>query len=566
MPVLRRIVPGLLLGVLLAAGIVLAGPAAPAEAHATLVRTAPAAGAILDQPPSELGLDFSEPVDTGLGAVTVVDPDGVQVQQGRPANRTQANELVARLRDGLRDGTYLVTYRVVSADGHPISGGYAFSIGAPTEQAQRATASGAAPVDPLVRGLQSVGRYVTYGGMVLVGGPLVVLLALWPRRLSLAGPRRLLTVGLGAVAVGTLVTLALQAPYALGVGVDDVGWADVRSVLGTGVGKALLARLAVLGALLPLLLRVTRGREAGSADRVVLGGLVAGLLVTFPLAGHAAASPGLLLAVPADAVHVAAVSVWLGGLVVLARHLLPAARPAELAALLPVWSRWATYAVVALVLSGTVQTLLEVGGLRGLSGTAYGRIVLAKIGLLALVLVVAATARAWVRRHYLLPVARALSEPEPEPAPPVRALRARVVVEIALAVVVLGLATALVQVTPGRTAATAAVPGDLPYTTTIREKGLAVQVDVDPARTGNNGVHFTAYTPDGAEQRVVEWKATASLPSAGVEDVAVVLLPVTPNHVSGQVALPTAGDWVLAITVRTSEIDQVTVRATIPVV
>jgi len=562
----RRVLLGLALGVLGALGL-LAGPAAPASAHATLLRTAPAAGAILDQQPTELGLDFSEPVDLGLATVTVLDPGGTQVQQGRPAQGGAANEVVVRLRDGLRDGTYLVTYRVVSADGHPISGGYAFSIGAPSQQARPATASGAAPVDPVVRGLQSAGRYLTYGGMVLVAGPLLVLLALWPRRLSTAGPRRLLAVGVGGVAVGTLVTAGLQAPYVLGVGLAEVGWAELRDVLGTGVGKALLARLALLGALLPLLLRVARGREPGAVDRVLLGGLGAGLLLTFPLAGHAAASPGLLLAVPADAVHVAAMSVWLGGLVVLALHLLPAARPDELAALLPVWSRWAAYAVVALVLSGSVQALLEVGGLRGLTGTTYGRLVLAKIALLAVLLAIAATARSWVRRHHALPVAHALdvqAPPVPGP-PPVRALRARVVAEIALGALVLALATALVQVTPGRTAVEAAVPADLPYTTTLTARQLVLQVDVDPARTGTNSVHVTAFTPDGSPQRVVEWKATASLPSAGVEDVTVVLLPVTDNHVTGQVTLPAAGDWVLAVTARTSEVDQATVRATVPV-
>jgi len=92
-----------------------------------------------------------------------------------------------------------------------------------------------------------------------------------------------------------------------------------------------------------------------------------------------------------------------------------------------------------------------------------------------------------------------------------------------------------------------------------------LQVEVDPARRGNNSVHFYAYTPDNRPQPVAEWRATVALPGAGIEPIEVPLLPLTDNHATGEINLPASGDWQLRVTVRTSEIDQATVATTVAV-
>ena len=83
-----------------------------------------------ERAPGQVVLRFSEPVEIAFGAVRVFDADGAQVQQGEPFHpRGRDDEVAIRLRDGVADGGYTVTYRVVSADSHPVSGGFVFSVG-----------------------------------------------------------------------------------------------------------------------------------------------------------------------------------------------------------------------------------------------------------------------------------------------------------------------------------------------------------------------------------------------------------------------------------------------------
>ncbi len=546
----------------LVAALALLLPAAPASAHATLLSTDPANGAIVDTAPSEVTFTFSEPVGISLGKVTVIDPDGKQVQSGKLLQRKKTQATIA-LKNGLRQGTFLVSYRVISADGHPISGGFTFSIGAPSKQATAVTGSEEADVDPLVRALLSAGKFVGYAGVALLGGAVLMLVALWPRRLDVKGPSRLAWTGWGLLAGGTLLALLVQVPYSTGGTLADFAFSDLTATAATVVGKAQVIRIGLLVGGSTLLWRVTKGKPLGTVEWGLLASFGVALLFTWPFAGHAWASPGRLLSIPADAVHVGAMAVWIGGLVVLARYLLPAAKPDEMAVILPVWSRWATYSVVALAFTGTIEALLEIGTLDALVSTTYGRLVIAKVVGLAAILSVAAFARAWVRQRYPVTVAHALDEDAPdetdetEPGP--KQLRSRIIVEIALAVLVIGVATALVQTTPGRTAATAAAPQDLPFNAIVETSTLRLQIDMTPAKRGNNTMHLTAFDKAGKPIRVVEWKATIALESKGLESVEIPLLAITENHVVGEVQLPVAGEWELKATVRTSDVDQVTV-------
>jgi copper transport protein len=133
--------------------------------------------------------------------------------------------------------------------------------------------------------------------------------------------------------------------------------------------------------------------------------------------------------------------------------------------------------------------------------------------------------------------------------------------------VVLALSATLVQTTPARTAAAnAGTPANPGYFTANLSSPLgSVQVEVDPAAVGNNSIHLYAYTADNKPQRVQEWKATAALPSAGIEPLPIPVLPFTDNHASGEINLPRAGSWSVKVTVRTTEIDQATVTATVPI-
>lgn len=535
------------LAVLLVAAV--AVPAAPASAHAVLLRATPAAGSVVPEPPAEVVLTFSEAVRAVPGKIRVIAPDGKRADQGEPV--VSGAVVKIPVNPGGSRGTYLVSYRVISADSHPVAGGFTYSVGAPS--ASPPTLDEPTGVDPVVKTAIGVTRYVGYAGLLLVVGPILVLLMLWPRRLSPRGPARLVWAGLGLVAASTVAGMLLQAPYTTGGGLTDITGAGLEQVLGSQFGAVHLVRLGIVVAVALLVRTVIKGTD-GTADRVLLAILGVAGLATWPLAGHPGASPVPAVSVVVDSVHLASMAVWLGGLVMLVAFLLRQADDRELGAILPIWSRWAAAAVAALLLAGIVQALIEVGTPEALVSTTYGRLILVKVGLFAVVIAVAAYSRRLVQRRV------AAEQPH--------RIRRAVWAELGVTAVVLAISAALVQTTPARTAAaTDEQPGSTLYATTLTSSLYSLQVQIDPAKVGNNSVHLYAYTPDGTGQPVMvaEWRATAALPAAGIEPIDIPLLRITDNHAIGEVSLPTAGQWQVRFTLRTSEIDQATVTATVPI-
>jgi copper transport protein len=249
-----------------------------------------------------------------------------------------------------------------------------------------------------------------------------------------------------------------------------------------------------------------------------------------------------------DAIHLAAMAVWLGGLVMLAGFLLRQADERELGAILPIWSRWAATAVAALLVAGSVQALIEVASFSGLVGSTYGRLILVKIGLAAVVIGCAAYSRTLVRRR----VAESAAGPG--------LLRRVVLAELVVTALVLGVTSALVQIPPPRTAEAAESAGtSTTISQTVANDTVSLQVDVFPATVGNNSLHLYAYTLDSKPLPVVEWTATAALPAKNIEPIEVPLLRITDFHAIGDIALPMAGEWTFKFTLRTSDIDQSTV-------
>ncbi|MFV2022056.1 copper resistance CopC/CopD family protein [Micromonospora sp. LOL_023] len=535
-----------IVGLFLAALPVVLLPATAASAHAVLASTSPVVDSVLPNAPAEVVLTFSESVRQVPDRVRVISPDGQRIDQGEPV--FDGAVVIIPVDQQTTRGTFLVSYRVISADGHPVSGGFTYSVGAPSAVP---TDTGGAETDPVVSRLIQVSKFLGYVGLLLIVGPALVLSMLWPRRLARSGPARVAWTGLGLVAAATLAAIWLQAPYVTGGGLGTVDGAALRDVLGSGLGAALLVRLGVVAAVAVLLRPYLAGTE-GRSDRILLGVLAVVGAFTWPLAGHPAASPVPAVSVVVDVAHLAGMAVWLGGLLMLAVFLLRQADERELGAILPIWSRWAALAVCGLLLAGTVQALIEVGTLGALFDTTYGRLLLAKIGLFLVVLAVAAYSRQLVRNR------TAAGRPG--------RMRQAVIAELAVTVVVLAVTAVLVQTTPARTA----VADDLRATSnyfsaTLDSEIYSLQIEVDPARRGNNSVHLYAYTPDNRPQPVIEWQATAALPASGVEPIEIPLLPLTDNHATGEISLPTAGDWEFQITVRISEIDQATVSTTVEI-
>ena len=283
---------------------------------------------------------------------------------------------------------------------------------------------------------------------------------------------------------------------------------------------------------------------------VVLALAVAGL-ATWPLTGHAVAVPLPAVTVAAAVVHMAAMAVWLGGLVTLSVFLLRGTDRRVLGVILPVWSRWAALSVLWLVVAGLVHAVVQVGRVSALWDTDYGRLLVAKVGILAAVLAVAAAARRLVIR-------KAAGS----------GLRRIVCVEVAATAVVLALSSLLVQVDPGRVqAAKEKSISGVGKSETLTTDLYTVQFNIYPVELGEyNTVHAFLYSPAGAPLRAEEWQLTARLldppleaapqPIAGLE---------TGNQALGSLSFPLAGTYELTFTIRTTEIDRATVKTTVEV-
>ena len=595
----RLLLAGLALGVL----ALFALPASPAAAHAALVRTSPVQGTVVPQAPNEIVVTFSETVQPVKDKIKVIGPDGKQYQQGTPT--VTGGALHIPVRTSVPQGTYVVGYRVISADGHPVGAAFTYSVGAPSTNNADATAEGSSRTDIVVAWAVSIADFLGFAGLVLAVGPALVLLALWPRRLDRRGPARLGYAGLGLIGLGTLLELYLEAPYTVGTGLFGIAGGDLTAVLDSRFGWAHLARLGLLAIVAVLLRPVLTGRGTAWQRYPLLVAAVAGL-ATWGISGHPGTSAAPALTVVADAAHLGSVAVWIGGLVMLFGFLLRRANPRELTAILPVWSDWATAAVITLVLAGTAQALVEIGSVNALLHTRYGVLVLVKVGLLAAILVAATVSRGLVRRsapaapdgaatadlaapdgaapdgdapdqdapdEIAAPagggrIALATAAPASTMVATARALRRTVLIELIGAVIVIGVAAALVQTTPARTPA-AAVSGQTAangiYSATLTSQLYQLQFDVEPVQTGPNDIHLYAYTPQGAPLKVLEWKVTAALPAQGIEPIEAVLTPITDSHDVGQITLPAAGQWQFSFTLRTTEIDEATVTTLVKV-
>jgi copper transport protein len=623
----------LVLLLLAVTGMLLAG-AAPASAHAALLGSDPQQGVVVDKAPTEVSLTFSEKVAMNNDSMRVLDPQGKRVDAGKPDNISGTTYSV-QLRSGLRDGTYTVAYQVVSADSHPVGGAYTFSIGAPSKTvATGGQAVGSGPVG----WLYGFGRYASYAGFIVLVGGAAFVLACWQRGSGVRALQRLVVSGWVTLTAATLALLLLRGSYTTSGKVGDIFDLNLLGqVLQTKTGAALVSRLLLLAAA-ALFVAVLFGAYDKRDDEekrdltfgLAIGGVVvaAGLASSWAMAEHASTGLQPGIAMPVDVIHLLAVAAWLGGLVALLVALFraPADTPIETPAVRR-FSRVAFGSVLALVATGTYQAWRQVGSWSALTGTRYGQLLLVKIGLVVLMVGIAAISRRWTGRLAETIAAEDVTKTKSGTEQPAKqrepaaagkgaaggkssgggdarraaqlarqraavdtarqkrlrdadpnrfGLRRSVMAEAAVAVVLLAVTTVLTQTEPGRTveeakAATSssdsssstsagAVTLDMPFDTGGQDGKGVVRLDIDPARVGGNEMHVYVQRPNGRAFDIPEVKVAFTLAAKNLGP-----LPVSPDHIAtghwaaSGVQIPMAGDWKVAVTVRTSDIDQTTV-------
>ncbi|MDX6681961.1 MAG: copper transport protein [Solirubrobacteraceae bacterium] len=452
---------------------------AAASAHAVLQHTTPHQNAAVGAAPSSVRLDFNEAVEVSFGAVRVYDQRGRRVDSGDVAHPDgRQHSVTVGVRGGLGRGVYTTTYRVVSADGHPVSGGFAFGVGEPVT-ARRGTPQVAdllarSSAGPAVEGAYGVARGLHYAALLLLVGAVFFGLLVWPVGSTARWPRRALLVaaivGLLAALAGIALQGALGGGVSLGHALDS---AMLRGSLETRTGHTWLLRSAAW-ALLVVVLALRRG-DGSRWERLGLGLPVAFLVGTLPYAGHADTQAPRALLIPADVLHVLAAGAWLGGLVLLLVCFWPR-RGAPLgdgaAQATARFSRLALPAIVVLVAAGSAQAWFYLGSVGAFLRTTYGWALLAKIVLVSLIVALAAGSRRRTAR---------LDDGEIDTA---RRLRRAMRAEVACAVLVLAATATLVRAAP---------PATIDDGPVVRELDLGpmrLQMDVEPAAVGPNDYHL----------------------------------------------------------------------------
>ena len=585
------------LALLVAAAALIAGAlAAPAGAHAVLEQTTPERGTTLDAAPGEVVLRFSEAVEVQFGAVRVYDSAGEEVQQGAATHPDGDDRSVrVALRDGLPDDGYTATYRVVSADSHPISGGFSFTVGkggaAAVTVGELLDGQGAGPVTSVafaaVRALQ-------FAAIALAVGGFVVLLGVWlPALAALVRPEpewsaasdafaarwralMLLAAALGLAA--SLLALPMQAATAEG----STFWAaigDSRAVLdtrfGTVWGLGALAWLLVGGLALPrhatapAVRPATVGATGVAVSRAGIWTAALGLpllwLVCLPaLGGHASVQEPVAVLLPANVLHVIAASAWIGGIAMLVtalpaatRRLDPAERTRLLSGAVGRFSTVALVAVAALLVGGVLQSVLQLDAVDDLIDTAYGRAIIVKS-----VLVLILLGLGWLNRQRTLPALGRAAEASAAPGRPGLVLRRALRTELALGIAALAATGALAGYSPSGAAATG------PYSASSDLGPARAELTVEPALAGPNEVHV--YFFDRADGR--QWNetkaltVTAALPERDIDPIELEPRKAGPGHyVIGGAPLAPAGDWQLQFIARISEFDEYRTTFDVPI-
>jgi copper transport protein len=515
-----------LLTALFSAVVLLVVPSSPASAHAELLSSTPSNGASLSRPPADVTLTFTESVHLIDGAIRLLDGKGHAVSTPSP---TVAGHTVRwPMPKDLADGRYLVDWRVISADGHPVAGAFAFGVGVAAGSA--GVGAVGPPVAPLPVVLTRFAGYLAFS--LLVG---VVAFVTWcsPASRKDATAQLLARVALVGGVVTTLLAILVQGPYVTGRGWGTLFDSEVlKETAATPFGEALLWRLALFGAL-GFAVWMLEWLEPPMARWLAGAGIVA-TAATYAAAGHAASS-GRVLDLGVDTVHVMAAGTWVGGLTVLAL----AGRSVERRAYQQ-FSTLAMASVLALVASGVVNSLFRIDRLPQLWETRYGVTLLVKLAIVAVALGAAALSRRTLHRD----------------GTPARTVR----VEAAVTVVVLAATAVLTLTTPPATVAaqsSAAASGGAgdPSTGTVASTvqlnlgaGRTGVLQVSPATTAGSRIGLTLFDRRHRPLAVNRVKLQMSMPFRGIDNIDVPLRAAASGW-TGDFQFPVAGKWLATLTV-----------------
>ena len=449
----RRFVSLVAVGLMVALGLLTAAPAAPAApaalAHASLVSSSPADGAVLAHAPARVSATFDEPVGISASSMQVFAPNGDRVDTGATTHGSQPEEITVAVLPGIANGTYTVGWHVISADSHPVQGAFTFSVGARSSTTVNQATLGV-HAGPLVDTVFGIVRWLAFCSFALLIGAVAFVIWCWPAGAARPQVLRLAMGAWGGLAFSVLAAVLLQGVYGAGQGIGHVFWPDVlHATLHSRYGRALGVRLLLVVVAL-FVFTITLGglrsevRRVRAAAGAAWGVLAAALASTWALADHSGTGIQVPLAVPADIIHLSAIAVWLGGLAMLATIVLRRPGPrgprsprgaaarrgqaataqaatADAAQAVSRFSPIALSCVIVILVTGTYQAWRGVGTWAALIGTAYGHLLLLKIAGMCVLIALGYVARRHIEGMRAPAAATPVFAPDAAPAARVKA-------------------------------------------------------------------------------------------------------------------------------------------------
>lgn len=537
---------------ILAAFTMMVGLSAPAWSHAVLLGSSPGAEASLDTSPKELIFNFNENV--GPIFIKILDRTGKEVGDlGDWA--VDGNDVITPVNGELPNGTYIATYRVISADTHPVGGSVVFAVGEAVASMDDVSAGGGETSGWVIP--VAINRFIQYATMLLAAGAALFVV-------GMSVPAQ---VEPSVYRMGKLAAIIAAISYVLAVGFGGAEMmlggpgAIFSAAAWSQAMSSTLAPSAFVGipGLLILIFAFGKGPEGKSTLLLLLGSVIA--VGSFLVTGHAATAPPVWLMAPVVAVHLFCAAFWIAALYPLAKTTQVASLQ-ESGAVMTQFSQRAVWTVGALYVSGAVIGWNQVEGPANMLSTDYGLRLTAKIAVFFLLLAVAA-----MNKMVLTP---ALEKADPAAAPK---LRRSIKFEYVAMIFIIGAAVSLTLVTPPRATMEMGAGGEMGgmgmggFQTTIAKGKYTADFSIDPGRTtGSNMVMITFKDDAGNPVEMVDVNIVWSLPTAGLEGIEGRGEMVTPgmfHFTFDQLIIP--GEWEARIDAFVDDFDKQIFRTTVPV-
>lgn len=357
------------------------------SAHAYIIKSTPMENETLAHSPSLVSLEFSEAIQSKFDSLTVVNSLGQRVDVSEASiDKKNPNTLEAKVQTALPNGAYTISWKVLSADGHPVQGTIPFRIGTGADaHNMQGYVNGYIPQADMI-----IERGLLYAGFSLYLGVMLFYLVLYKEsglsNKMQSRSKMLIWISLLAISFSLVWNLPLQAKiYA------NVPWSKAfnislwKEALGIPLfGSVWIAQMILIVILtVATYLAMKYGKLSSSKAWWMPVLLVVVLLVTKALNGHAISSKYREITIVMDILHLFAASLWIGGVMAIA-FILPAGNKNKKDWSL-YWdaiqrfSPWAMTAVTIILFTGVFSSTLYIPNLRSLYQTVYGQILVAKI-------------------------------------------------------------------------------------------------------------------------------------------------------------------------------------------